>query len=102
MLTKVNRCLDVLRRSSIDDVRRIALPAAWVLWIRETSLVRELIAHHRDGIRSMEFHRLPALHDIGALVLIVVWLALVADTTGWFWLDEPARNCLIQARPLAV
>ena len=50
----------------------------------------------------MEFHRLPALHDIGALVLIVVWLALVADTTGWFWLDEPARNCLIQARPLAV
>lgn len=70
--------------------------------IRETSEIRKLIYHQGNRVRNMELKRFPRLCDDRALVPIVVWLPLVADTTRKFWLKELAVDILVESSPLTV
>ena len=102
MLTKVDGGLDMLRRGDICHVGRVALSTAMKLRIRETSEIRKLIHHQGKRVRNMELKRCPRLCDDGALVPIVVWLPLVADTTRKLWVEELAVDIIVESSPLTV
>lgn len=48
----------------------------------------------------MELRHEPLLRDIRTLIWLIVGLAIVANTTWRHWLDQPAIESLIEARPV--
>lgn len=97
---KVYAGLDMLWYTRVDDVNRISDVTTRVLWIWQAGVVIPVVEGIADGVILVEVPGGgPELCHNGTGVVVVIWLAGVANTSGWNGFNEGTGNGVIESCP---
>jgi len=104
LASKVYAGLDMLWYTRVDDIHGISEITTRVLWVWQAGVIIPIIVGIADGVILVEDPgRGPEIcHNGTGGVVIVIWLAGVADAAGWNGFNEGAGNGLIESCPSRV